>query len=227
MKPGNLSTPIRGHSSQRAVNKAFKHTGKAVTRIELKPVKSRLLWVALVATLLLLTLPPYAKGQGSTKLDARQVEVAFLSNFARYITWPANTFEDDHSPWQVCILGNDPFGNILEKTLTGRIEQGREFSISRISGILQSQQCQIMYIGYKLSVSRRAALAKLQNLPVLTVSNAPDFLQEGGIIQFEVGEYVKFSVNLDQARAASLAIQTKVLEVSNDIIVDGKIRKIR
>jgi stage V sporulation protein SpoVS len=88
-------------------------------------------------------------------------------------------------------------------------------------------QCQILYIAYKVSASRRAVLAKLKGRPVLTVSNARGFLREGGIIRFDVADYVKINVNLDQARAVELAIQTKMLEVSNDIIENGKLRKVR
>ncbi len=227
MQQGGLATTIRNHSYRKAMKRIFRLIGNAQRGIELNLSKSVFYWLALFCSLLLLTLPPCAKAQASTKVDARQVEVAFLSNFARYISWPEDTFNDDHSPWQICILGNDPFGDILEKTLKGRIEQGRRFAVARITDIAQAPQCQILYIAYKLSVTRRAALKKLEKLPVLTVSNAPDFLSEGGMIQFDVGDYVKFSVNLDQARAASLSIQTKVLEVSNDIIVDGKIRRIR
>jgi hypothetical protein len=227
MQQGSLATTIRNQSYRQAMKRTFGTIGNLQTVIGLNLSKTVCYWFALFCTLLLLTLPPCAKGQASTKIDARQVEAAFLSNFARYISWPGNTFDDDHSPWQICILGNDPFGDILEKTLNGRIEQGRHFAVSRITDVAQASKCQILYIAYKLSVSRRAAIKKLQNLPVLTVSNAPEFLLEGGMIQFDVGDYVKFSVNLDQARAASLSIQTRVLEVSNDIMVDGKIRKIR
>ena len=35
------------------------------------------------------------------------------------------------------------------------------------------------------------------------------------------------SINLDRARAASLSIQTKMLEVSNNVIENGKVHKVR
>ncbi len=82
-------------------------------------------------------------------------------------------------------------------------------------------------MAYLVGKERHTALAKIKHLPVLTVSNAPDFLEAGGIIRFDVSDFVEMHINLDQARAASLSIQTKMLEVSNDVIVDGKVHKVR
>jgi hypothetical protein len=165
--------------------------------------------------------------QERARVDSRKVEAAFLRNFAHYITWPVEAFADPQEPWRICVLGTDPFGDVLEQTFEGRTEQGRSFTILRTQNTAGLQQCQIVYVGFKVSAYRRAALIDLKGRPVLTVSNAPGFLQEGGIIRFEVGDYVKLSVNLDHARAASLSIQTKVLEVSSAVIENGVVRQVR
>ena len=47
-------------------------------------------------------------------------------------------------------------------------------------------------------------------------------MQEGGIIRFQVGDRVEMSINLDQARAVSLLIQTKMLEVSIEVLENGE-----
>ncbi len=160
-------------------------------------------------------------------MDARKVEAAFLRNFTHYVTWPEAVFADPQSPWHICILGDDPFGDLLEKTFEGRTEEGRPFTILRTRKTDELQHCQIVYVAYKVSANRRAALSSLKGLPVLTVSSAPGFLQEGGIISFNVTDYVELSVNLDQARAASLIVQTKVLEVSRAVFENGALRRIR
>jgi hypothetical protein len=176
---------------------------------------------------LLLCLSATLSAQEQRKADPRNVEAAFLRNFAHYITWPDGVFADSQTPWRICIVGSDPFGEVLEKTFEGRIEQGRPFTILRTQKPAELKNCQIAYLAYITSANRRAALSSLQGLPVLTVSNAPDFLQEGGIIRFDVTDYVELNVNLDQARAASLTIQTKVLEVSRAVIENGTVRRIR
>ena len=144
-----------------------------------------------------------------------------MRNFARYVTWPANAFADDRSPWNICILGSDPFGEVLEKTFTGRTEQGRTFEIFRADSLAELPPCQIVFVAYQDAARRRAALTGLKNRPVLTVANASGFLREGGIIRFQVKDHVELSINLDQARSVSLQIQTKMLEVTHEVVENG------
>jgi hypothetical protein len=193
--------------------------------------KQQLCWFfqlsGLFSLLLLVSLPLSAASEELRKTNPWSVEAAFLRNFAHYVTWPESAFSDDQSPWRICILGNDPFGELLENSLKGRTEKGRSFSVQRTDKPSELHHCQIVYVAYKVSMSRRAALTELKNLPVLTVSNAPGFLEEGGIIRFDVREHVEMSINLDHAHAASLSVQTKMLEVSKRVIVNGQVRKTR
>jgi len=180
-----------------------------------------------VVLLLMLYLPSLSAGQELATENLNKVEAAFLRNFAHYVTWPPDAFADAPSPWHICILGNDPFGDVLDNTLAGRAEQGRSFEILRADTLNELPNCQIVFIAYQDAAKRRAALTALKNLPILTVSDAPEFLQEGGIIQFHVGDRVEMTINLDQSRSASLTIQTKMLEVSREVVENGEVKRWR
>ena len=156
-----------------------------------------------------------------------KVKAAFLRNFAHYVNWPNEVFSNSASPWCIGILGPDPFGEMLETVLAGRTEKGRGFTILRANRPEELGGCQIVYIAYADASARRAALRVLKDKPILTVGDAPDFLTEGGIIRFQVGERVSMSINLDQARAVLLEIQTQMLEVSSEILENGMIRNLR
>ena len=157
--------------------------------------------------------------------NPRKVEAAFLRNFARYVTWPSDAFSGERSPWNICILGSDPFGDVLEKTIRGRTEQGRSFEILRADALDTLPACHIVFIAHQAAAQRRAVLDELKHRPVLTVGDAPGFLREGGIIRFQVSDRVEMSINLDQARSVSLTIQTKMLEVSREIVENGEVRR--
>lgn len=184
-------------------------------------------WVGLLALLLLVHLPGTSAGQELVTTNPRKIEAAFLRNFARYVTWPTSAFSDDHAPWCIGVLGGDPFGEVLEKTVAGRTEQGRGFRLFRADALSELPLCQIVVIEYDDAALRRAALARLRLQPVLTVGEAPEFLAEGGIVRFDVDGRVEISVNLDQARSVSLTIQTKMLEVSREVLVNGAVRRRR
>ena len=196
-------------------------------REEMRPRDRRLQWACLFGLLLLFCLPCLAAGQEFAKANPRKVEAAFLLNFTKYVTWPDHAFADDNSPWNICVLGSDPFGKNLEETFEGRTERDRPFEIFRADTLAELPPCQIVFVAYKIGANRRAALAELQSQPVLTVGDAADFLQEGGIIRFDVSDHVEISVNLARARSVFLTIQTKMLEVSHEIVTNGVVRRRR
>ncbi|MCQ8127148.1 YfiR family protein [Methylomonas rivi] len=166
-------------------------------------------------------------GASQDRKHPNEVEAAFLRNFAHYVEWPSHAFADDRSSWVIGILGDDPFGDIMETTFSNRTEKGRAFKVLRADSLDEMPDCHIVFIAYKSAGRRRWALDQIKNKPVLTVGDAPEFLREGGIIQFNVDDRVHMNINLDQARAVALTIQTKMLEVSSGILEHGVIRKVR
>ena len=174
--------------------------------------------------IVVLHIPCSVSSQDLTTTNPYKVKAAFLLNFSHYVNWPEKAFLEVHSPWQICILGKDPFGLVLDKTFEGRTERGRPFTIHRASTLGKLPNCQIIYIAYDDPAKRRAALFALKEQPVLTVGEAIEFLWEGGIVQFQEEERIKFNMNLDQAQTAGLAIRTALLEVATAILHDGILR---
>ena len=48
-----------------------------------------------------------------------KVKAAYLLNFIRYTEWPVGTLHNNN-PIIICILGKDPFGNLLEQAFSGK-----------------------------------------------------------------------------------------------------------
>lgn len=168
-----------------------------------------------------------AAAQDRAAESPARVEAAFLRNFARYVNWPARAFAGERSPWRVCILGVNHFDDTLESSLRGRTEQGRPFEVVRAARLDQLPACQIVYVDLPQAAERRAVLAALKKRPVLTVGNVAEFLDEGGIIRLMAREHIEMGINLDQARAASLTIPSKMLEVSHEVVENGAPRRWR
>ncbi len=183
-----------------------------------------------VVTLLLaclLSVPSVASAQEIVTASPNKVKAAFLRNFAHYVTWPENAFLNAKAPWKIGVLGEDPFGDVLEKTLKGRTEQGRSFEICRAATIEELPPCNIVFVAISDSAQRRAALKALRQLPVLTVGDDPDFMNDGGIIRFRLQDTLLIDINLDQAQVVSLDVQTKILEIASMVLDKGKLRRLR
>ena len=178
-----------------------------------------------VPWLFLLPIHAFVASQELVVESPNKVKAAFLRNFAHYVTWPGGVFPDSHAPWHLCVVGQDPFGDTLENTVKGRVEQGHPFEVHSARSINMLPVCHIVFVAIGNPQVRRDILIELKNKPVLTVGDAPDFLREGGIIRFQVDERVRISINLDQARTASLTIPTRILEISQEIFEHGEVRK--
>lgn len=178
---------------------------------------------------MLAMLPPHggAGAQDRPAESAARVEAAFLRNFARYVGWPSRAFASERSAWNICVLGNGHFDGTLEETFRNRTEQGRAFEVLRAARLEQLPPCQIIFVDLAQATDRRAVLARLQKQPVLTVGRAPEFLDEGGIVRLLAGDRIEMSINLDQARAASLTIPSTMLEVSRGVLENGTLRRWR
>jgi hypothetical protein len=186
----------------------------------------RVAHLGLLGLMCVLARPP-ALAQRTAGESPVRVEAAFLRNFARYVSWPPTAFAHSRSPWRVGVLGEDPFGDVLERTLAGRTEQSRPFEVVRSESADALAGCHIVYVAHKDTGMRRAALAVLRTRPILTVGEASDFLREGGIVRFQLRDRVVMSVNLDQARASTLEIHTPMLEVSDEVLENGRVRSVR
>jgi hypothetical protein len=207
------------------VRRAGSHGSTSAKMADATFFRPALRLVGLAFLFCLLFNPCSVKSLEPTTSSPDKIKAAFLRNFAHYVTWPTNA--GPGSSWQIGVLGNDPFGDVLEKTFAGRMEQGRPFEIHRAATLAALPPCQIIYIAEQDARKRRAILAALKDQPVLTVGDASEFLQEGGIIRFQIRSRVEISVNLDQARAVSLKIPSQMLEVSREVLENKTLRKLR
>jgi len=180
-------------------------------------------------TLAGLVLAPFCSraDETSTSKAEEAVEAAFMRSFTRYVTWPPQAFAEPDSPWSICVVGSDRFDEVLDRTFAGRTELGRPFGVTHARTSEELLRCHIVFVGYDSPLRRRSALEALKRRPVLTVGDAPDFLDEGGIIRFVVRDRVAISINLDEARSSSLGISTKLLEVARDVVDNGTLRRLR
>jgi hypothetical protein len=61
-------------------------------------------------------------------------------------------------------------------------------------------------------------LSAVSKLPVLTVSDMPEFIERGGMIQFVlVGGRVRFDVNLGSTENSGLGMSSELLKVAQRV----------
>lgn len=151
------------------------------------------------------------------KPEEYQVKAVYLYNFGRFVEWPAAAAGSDNS-FTICILGRDPFGAVLDTTLSGEAVGNLKLVAKRISSLREAVACRILFISSSEAARAREVLAHVEKLPVLTVSDMPGFTGNGGMIQFVLKENkVRFEVNLAAADKAGLSFSSQLLKVATDI----------
>jgi hypothetical protein len=143
-----------------------------------------------------------------------QVQAAYLYNFGKFVKWPAVAPANQSGAFTICVLGQDPFGSVLESTLAGQTVGGKPVAVKRLTKAQDAAACHIL----SLSATQRdlkGTLEAIDDSSVLTVSDMPDFSKRGGIIQFILeGDRVRFEINLESAEKSHLVFPSELLKVA-------------
>lgn len=165
---------------------------------------------SLTAALLLFVAGPLAAQ--TVRATASDVQAVFLFNFAQFVEWPSDAFADAEAPLVIGILGDDPFGSVLDETVRGETVRGRPFKVRRYRRVEDVKSCHILFISRTEADRLAEILASIKERPILTVSNGDDLDSQGGIIRFVMDENrIRLSIDLEAAQATRLTFSSKLL----------------
>ena len=148
-----------------------------------------------------------------------KVKAVYLYNFTKFVSWPDTTLPGDTPTLNICVLGKNPFGPLLDP-ITHMKTQDRTITIEDIEAVrtLEKKSCPILFISASEQGDVAELLRKTAQMHILTVSDIDGFARHGGIIGFVVKEdKVRLEINLSAARQAGLTISAKLLEISTVI----------
>lgn len=147
-------------------------------------------------------------------IPAAQVKAAFVYNFTKFVTWPANAFVTAEQPIRLGIVGDDALAAAL-RVVEGRVAQGRKVEVKRLGPGDDLADCHLVYVAISEQARFVDVLGRSAAAPVLTIGDAPGFTAAGGIVNFFVdGDRVRIEVSADRASARGLKISSKLLQVA-------------
>ncbi len=144
-----------------------------------------------------------------------QIKAAFLYNFAKFVEWPPETSGGADDPMAICIVGKDPFGNILDELIKNKDISRRRLVVRRMNQGQSARDCQVAFISSSEKPHMRAILEGLKGESVLTVGDMEGFAVLGGMINFTMEQSrVRFEINVEAAERAGLKISSKLLNLA-------------
>jgi hypothetical protein len=164
----------------------------------------------------------FATAAHAQPTDEYQIKAVFLFNFAQFVEWPADAFEDARSPLVIGVLGRDPFGSHLDEVVAGETINGRPLKIQRYRHAEEIKVCHVLFISDSGDARLEQIFAQLAGRSILTVGDGESFAQRGGVIRFVMEKNkIRFRINLTAAKAGNLIISSKVLR-SADVFTSPK-----
>lgn len=164
----------------------------------------------------MVALAPDARGQRPAEY---QVKAAYLYGFGRFVEWPADALSASSPNFVVCVLGEDPFGRLLDEATAGAVLKAKPVVVRRIARADDSASCQTLFVSASEAGRLGRILEVLDRRPVLTVGDSPSFAERGGMIGFVIdGGRVRFTVNLTAAQEAGLMLQSELLRVAATVL---------
>lgn len=170
-------------------------------------------WARLLVGVGALALAPVAPAQDAASLEY-QVKAVFLLRIAQFTEWPAD-FEQPARPFVIGVLGQDPFGSILELAVDGERISGRPIVVQRYARLADLAPCDLLFVAASHQRATAQVLSRLKGAQTLTVADFAGFVGRGGAIELFLDEdRVRFRIDRDAAQAAGLVLRSQLLRAA-------------
>lgn len=178
-----------------------------------------LLRLRLVFGWLLLMMAACAGAQSPPAALERQVKAAYLFKFGAFVEWPEASFARPDSPIMIGVAGSEQLAEELERMVAGRTVNGHPVRVRRVQPGEALAELHILFLDSSLE---RAVIAALltgaRSLAVLTVSDAPEALAQGCMINFLMADdKLRFDVALRNVAPSRLRISARMLAVAHKV----------
>ena len=137
-----------------------------------------------------------------------QVQAAYLYNFVKFVDWPSGALG---AAITICTAGSTPVTALLEQIVRDEVINGHRLAVRTVEG--PQTACNVLFV--PRDVTATEYLRSTRTAPVLTVGESPDFIAQGGIINFvRDGGVMRFEIDQEAASRARLQISSRLLRLA-------------
>lgn len=188
----------------------------------------------LLITIYLLSWAAHVSAQ-SDPIYEYKIKAVFIYQFVNFIDgWEfKNNDANDNKPFVIGIIGQNPFGEDFEP-LKEKLIKNKKVSFRYFKGfselikedkvreihpdIEKIQECHVVFVCDSELLYLDYILAPIRSKNILTIGDAPGFIEKGGIINFIIEKNkVRFNINLASAKLARLSIRAKLLRLAKEV----------
>jgi hypothetical protein len=176
---------------------------------------------SIAASLALASLVSIALAAIPGPVQETDLKAAALYNIIAFTDWPESAFSSAEAPLVIGVLGQTPITTPLARIVAKETRRGRPLTLLHVSTLTQAKGCHVLFLASSEMSRWRASRDQLSGLPILTVSDADKFAEQGGAVQFAIElNRLHLNVNLSSVRASGLTISSKVLRLAH--VIDAR-----
>ncbi len=144
------------------------------------------------------------------------IKAAFLERFTRFIEWPEESaVSDTTESFVLGVIGENPFGSILEQLYATQKIKNKEVEIQSLSNQDEISGCHLLFISKSKEKELSKILSLTKNKPILTISDANGFAENGVLINLYLAENkIRFEINETAVKVSGLSISYLLLNAA-------------
>jgi hypothetical protein len=159
-----------------------------------------------------------AAAADSLAAKEHQVKAAFVYNFAKFVEWPAGSFQNTNSPLVIGVMGKSPISAALEAAVKDRKINGRAILVKSIETAEAARETHLLFVAASEDKRVDNVLPALAGASVLTIGESDAFARESGMINFVLdGDKCRFDINMDSAERAGLKVSAQLQKLAKTV----------
>ncbi len=179
--------------------------------------KVKKVFVAVLTTVLFLIVPVSALAENED-FSEYVVKAGFLYSFTKFIDWPEEKSKiKDKGRFNLCLFGENPFGNILNNLAQKRKFKGGDLIIKENPPSDNLKKCHILFIPKPYGSFLKSLLKIIGRAPVLVVTEENGLTYQGAGINFVIKggkkNKIRFQINRKAVEQGGLWISSELLKL--------------
>lgn len=146
--------------------------------------------------------------------NAARIRATFVLNLSRFVEWPVEVVASA-GQIRLCAVGDAPLAGALVAMVPGRKVNGLPVEVIEAESPQGWLGCHVLFVSHWDSKRIAKVLAAVKGTSILTISDAPGFVELGGLVEVSVdGTQVRFSINRERALRHGLRFSSQLLRLA-------------
>ena len=195
-------------------NKVIVDTQRFTDKRKLLSMSRKSYIIILPLALLSITLQPFSYAQMDPVYEEHQIKAAYVYHLLRYAQWPENAEAQPDETINICTVGKGPIGRML-RVLESDHSGEHKINVVLVRKLAKLASCQVVLISRTEEYRLKNIVRFTNKLPILTISDLPNFVNRGGIIELRKKENnIKIVINPQNAERNEIKFSSLLLEVA-------------